>query len=92
VEFGGSANTPIAPVNTPKSLPSDPQFLDRFEWLPASELGADQLGFPVKFIGERLPQPARAPTVGEHTDDVLRSVCHYDDDTMQALRDAGAFG
>jgi crotonobetainyl-CoA:carnitine CoA-transferase CaiB-like acyl-CoA transferase len=92
VEFGGSANTPIAPVNTPKSLPSDPQFLDRFEWLPASELGADQLGFPVKFIGEGLPQPARAPTPGEHTDDVLRSVCHYDDETMQALRDAGAFG
>ena len=56
VEFGGHVNTPIAPVNTPKSLPSDPQFLDRFEWLPASELGADQLGFPVKFIGEGLPQ------------------------------------
>jgi crotonobetainyl-CoA:carnitine CoA-transferase CaiB-like acyl-CoA transferase len=92
VEFGGRVNTPIAPVNTPKTLPDDPQFAARFEWLAASDLGADQLGFPVKFAGEDLPQPQRAPTPGQHTDDVLRTVCHYDDETMQALRDAGAFG
>jgi crotonobetainyl-CoA:carnitine CoA-transferase CaiB-like acyl-CoA transferase len=92
VEFGGRVNTPIAPVNTPKSLPADPQFAARFEWLPAAELGADQLGFPVKFIGEGLPHPDRAPTPGQHTDDVLRAVCDYDDETMQALRDGGAFG
>jgi crotonobetainyl-CoA:carnitine CoA-transferase CaiB-like acyl-CoA transferase len=92
VEFGGEANTPIAPVNTPKTLPDDPQFADRFEWLPASELGADQLGFPVKFVGEGLPQPAKAPTVGQHTDDVLRDVCGYDDAAVQALRDAGVLG
>jgi crotonobetainyl-CoA:carnitine CoA-transferase CaiB-like acyl-CoA transferase len=92
VEFGGRANTPIAPVNTPKTLPDDPQFQARFDWLPASELGADQLGFPVKFAGEELPHPDRAPTPGQHTDDVLRAVCHYDDETVRALRDAGAFG
>jgi crotonobetainyl-CoA:carnitine CoA-transferase CaiB-like acyl-CoA transferase len=92
MEFGGRVNTPIAPVNTPKSLPGDPQFAARFDWLPAAELGADQLGFPVKFVGESLPHPDRAPTPGQHTDDVLRAVCDYDDETVQALRDAGAFG
>jgi crotonobetainyl-CoA:carnitine CoA-transferase CaiB-like acyl-CoA transferase len=92
VEFGGRVNTPIAPVNTPKTLPDDPQFADRFDWLPAAEVGADQLGFPVKFTGEPLPHPAMAPTAGQHTDDVLRSVCHYDDDAIQRLRESGALG
>jgi len=92
VEFGGEVNTPIAPVNTPKNLPDDPQFIDRFDWLPAAELGADQLGFPVKFADEALPLPARAPTVGQHTDEVLRAVCAYDDAAIQALRDAGTLG
>jgi crotonobetainyl-CoA:carnitine CoA-transferase CaiB-like acyl-CoA transferase len=92
VEFGGRVNTPIAPVNTPKTLPDDPQFAARFEWLPTAEVGADQLGFPVKFVGEDLPRPDRAPTPGQHTDDVLREVCHYDEETLRALRDGGAFG
>jgi crotonobetainyl-CoA:carnitine CoA-transferase CaiB-like acyl-CoA transferase len=92
MRFGGEANTPIAPVNTPKTLPADPQFADRFEWLPAHQVGADQLGFPVKFLGEDLPHPAMAPTVGQHTDDVLREVCGYDDEALRALRDAGVLG
>jgi crotonobetainyl-CoA:carnitine CoA-transferase CaiB-like acyl-CoA transferase len=92
MDFGGEVNTPIAPVNTPKTLPDDPQFADRFDWLPAAEVGADQLGFPVKFTGEALPHPAKAPTAGEHTDEVLRAVCGYDDDAIQRLRDEGALG
>jgi crotonobetainyl-CoA:carnitine CoA-transferase CaiB-like acyl-CoA transferase len=92
MEFCGRVNTPIAPVNTPKNLPEDPQFQDRFDWLPASELGADQLGYPVKFVAEPLPAPAKAPTVGQHTDDVLREVAGYDDATIAKLREAGALG
>jgi crotonobetainyl-CoA:carnitine CoA-transferase CaiB-like acyl-CoA transferase len=92
MDFGGRVNTPIAPVNTPATLPDDPQFKARFEWFPASELGAEQLGFPVKFVGEELPHPTKAPTVGQHTDDVLRDVGGYDDDAIAKLREAGALG
>ncbi|MDT5142676.1 MAG: hypothetical protein QOD02_4149 [Mycobacterium sp.] len=92
VDFGGDCNTPIAPVNTPATLPTDPQFEDRFDWIPADRLGADELPFPVNFQGEQLPVPQMAPQVGEHTDDVLREVCGYDDARLAALRDAGAFG
>lgn len=92
MDFGGRVNTPIAPVNTPKNLPEDPQFRDRFDWLPADRLGADQLGFPVKFIDESLPVPDKAPAPGQHTEDVLRSVCGYDDDEITALRESGALG
>jgi crotonobetainyl-CoA:carnitine CoA-transferase CaiB-like acyl-CoA transferase len=36
--------------------------------------------------------PQMAPRAGEHTDDVLRKVCSYDDARLTALRAAGAFG
>ena len=92
LEFGGEVNTPIAPVNTSKTLLEDPQFADRFPLLPESEMGADQLFTPLHFVGEDLPRPARAPTVGQHTDDVLRSVLGYDDNQIANARDGGAFG
>ncbi len=50
------------------------------------------LPFPVKFPGETLPEPSKAPTVGQHTDEVLRSVLGYDAARVAALREAGAFG
>jgi crotonobetainyl-CoA:carnitine CoA-transferase CaiB-like acyl-CoA transferase len=92
IEFGCRVNTPIAPVNTPKSIAQDPQFLDRFTWLPADRLGADELPTPIKLTGEELPLPERAATVGQHTDEVLHQVLGYDDGRMAALRAAGALG
>ena len=92
LDFGGEVNTPIAPVNTSKTLLEDPQFADRFPLLPESEMGADQLFTPLHFVGEDLPHPERAPTVGQHTDDVLRSVLGYDDNQIAKARDGGAFG
>ena len=91
MEFGGRVNTPIAPVNTPRTLPDDPQFAARLGWIPASRLGADQLAFPVKFAGD-LPEPTKAPEVGEHSYEVLRAVCDYDDEQIAKLRQAGALG
>jgi crotonobetainyl-CoA:carnitine CoA-transferase CaiB-like acyl-CoA transferase len=92
LDFGGAVNTPIAPVNTPKTLLDDPQFADRLPLLPRSEVGADQLFTPLHFVGEELPHPAKAPTVGQHTEAVLRSVLGYDDNRIGAARDGGAFG
>ncbi len=90
LEFGNRVNTPIAPVNSTRTIADDPQFRHRLPWLPATDLDADQLPFPVKLEGEALPEPARAPTVGQHTDTVLRETLGYDDERMQALRAAGA--
>ena len=92
IEFGAAANTPIAPVNTSKTIAEDPQFADRLPWIPAARLGADQLPFPVKVVNEELPVPTRAPTVGQHTDEVLADVLGYDDARIAALRSAGALG
>jgi crotonobetainyl-CoA:carnitine CoA-transferase CaiB-like acyl-CoA transferase len=89
--FADEHNTTIAPVNTPKTIADDPQFQARLGWLPLTELGADQLPFPVK-LDEPLPVPSRAPTLGEHTDEVLHQLLGYDDDRIAELRSSGALG
>lgn len=90
--FGGEVNTPIAPVNTPKTIADDPQFADRLGWIDRERLGAEQLPVPIKVVDSSVPAPTKAPTVGEHTDDVLRDVLGWDDTTIAAKREAGAFG
>jgi crotonobetainyl-CoA:carnitine CoA-transferase CaiB-like acyl-CoA transferase len=90
--FGNEVNTPLAPVNSPKSIADDPQFQDRFPWIPATRLGADELPFPVRVLDEQLPVPTRAPKVGEHTDEVLTDVLGYDPDRVAELRESGALG
>jgi crotonobetainyl-CoA:carnitine CoA-transferase CaiB-like acyl-CoA transferase len=79
-------------VNTPKTICGDPQFKDRFPLYPHGKHGADMLPFPVKFRDEELPEPAWAPTVGEHSAEVLKTVLGYDDEKIEKLRDAGALG
>jgi crotonobetainyl-CoA:carnitine CoA-transferase CaiB-like acyl-CoA transferase len=92
VELGLEVNTPIVAVNTPQTLADDPQFQDRLGWIPAERLGADQTPTPIKYLDVELPVPTKAPTVGEHTDDVLREVLGYDDVTIAALHRSGALG
>jgi crotonobetainyl-CoA:carnitine CoA-transferase CaiB-like acyl-CoA transferase len=92
LDFGNEVNTPIAPVNTAKSIADDPQFRDRFPWIPASRLGADEIPLPVHVFGEELPVPTRAPKVGEHTDEVLADVLGYDTARVTELRESGALG
>ncbi len=92
IALGNEANTPIAPVNTPKTLADDPQFQDRLPWIPKERVGNDQVPSPIKLIGEALPAPTHAPTVGQHTDAVLRDVLGYDADKIAKLRSDGALG
>ena len=90
--FGLEHNTPIAPSNSPKTLLADPQFVARMPLLPKERVGADMLPTPIKFVGEEMPLPTKAPTVGEHTAEVLRAVLGWSDEQIEAARSAGAFG
>ena len=92
LELGGRVNTPIAPVNTPRSIADDAQFRDRMPWIPQERLGAEQLPLPIKLIDGELPLPTMAPTVGQHTDEVLRDVLGYDETRVATLRASGALG
>jgi crotonobetainyl-CoA:carnitine CoA-transferase CaiB-like acyl-CoA transferase len=92
VAFGNQHNTPIAPVNTPQSIIEDPQFRHRFTWLPKEQVDADMLGYPVKLVGADLPLPSRAPSPGQHSEEVLREVAGYDAERLNRLRAAGVLG
>ena len=92
VELGERVNTPIAPVNTPQTIADDPQFRDRLPWLGADRFGADLLPTPIKLVDEELPVLTRAPTAGQHTEEILRQTLGYDDDRIDALRASGALG
>ena len=92
VLLGGAANTPIAPVNTPRTLADDPQFQDRLPWIPQERVGTAQVPSPIKVVGEHHARPTMAPTAGQHTDVVLAEVLGYDVERIARLRAAGAFG
>ncbi len=92
IALGGQHDFPVAPVNTPKTIAEDPQFQARFPWYPHEQHGADLLPFPVRFLGEQAVPPARAPSVGQQTDEVLAGVLGYDAARIAALRERGALG
>ena len=85
MEFGDTHNTTIAPVNSSRSLPDDPHFLARTEWLPADSHVADMLPIPLRFRGSSTHQPGRAPHAGEHSEEILRDVLGYDDALIASL-------
>jgi crotonobetainyl-CoA:carnitine CoA-transferase CaiB-like acyl-CoA transferase len=92
VQFGIDSDVPIGPVNTPETIAADPQFADRLPWLDRDVLGCEQLPFPVRFLDLEVADPTKAPSLGEHTDEVLREVLGYDDETIAAKRAGGALG
>jgi crotonobetainyl-CoA:carnitine CoA-transferase CaiB-like acyl-CoA transferase len=92
IAWSNEVNTPIAPVNTPKTIADDPQFQDRLPWIPRERLGADELPMPLKVLDDTQPVPTKAPTVGEHTDAVLDDVLGYDRAKIAELRATGALG
>ncbi|MEV0595916.1 CaiB/BaiF CoA transferase family protein [Nonomuraea cavernae] len=91
VEVGLTADVPIAPVNSPATLPADPHFAARTAWLPAQEYGADLLPLPVHLVGEEMARPAPAATPGLHTDEVLGEL-GVSAGELTALRESGVLG
>jgi crotonobetainyl-CoA:carnitine CoA-transferase CaiB-like acyl-CoA transferase len=85
---------PIGRVNDVAEALEDPQTLarDSVIELDHPNLGAvREVASPLRLSGD-LPPPARAPFLGEHTDEILRDVCGYQHERIAALRAAGAFG
>jgi crotonobetainyl-CoA:carnitine CoA-transferase CaiB-like acyl-CoA transferase len=90
--FANEHNTTIAPFNTQSSIADDPQFQDRMGFLPIDAVGCEQLPLPVFVNGKKLPVPTMAPTVGEHTHDVLRDVLGKTEAEIEKLSADGVFG
>jgi len=86
-------DVPCGPIMSTEDLASDEHVRGRDMWV---ELDHPQrgkwwnVGMPIKLSAS----PAvikRSPTLGEHTDEVLRQVLGYEDAKIAALKSAGAF-
>ena len=91
LDFSNEANTPIAPVNTPRTAPDDPQFSYRLPFYGIEDVGAEQLPLPIYLEGELPPTPTMAPRVGEQTDEVLAELS-LSPERIAELRASGAVG
>jgi crotonobetainyl-CoA:carnitine CoA-transferase CaiB-like acyl-CoA transferase len=54
-------------------------------WVPNVRL-------PIRYSRTPVVDPVAAPTVGQHTDEVIREILGYDEDRLARLSEAGAFG
>jgi crotonobetainyl-CoA:carnitine CoA-transferase CaiB-like acyl-CoA transferase len=85
---------PCAPVNTVAEALDDEQVRAREMIIEVKhpELGTlREVASPVKTPGA-ITEPAPAPKLGQHTDELLRDLLGYDDAKIARLRSAGAFG
>jgi crotonobetainyl-CoA:carnitine CoA-transferase CaiB-like acyl-CoA transferase len=54
-------------------------------WIPNVRL-------PIRYSRTPVADPVAAPSVGQHTDEVIREILGYDEDRLARLSEAGAFG
>jgi crotonobetainyl-CoA:carnitine CoA-transferase CaiB-like acyl-CoA transferase len=84
---------PCGPINNLEQVFAHPQIkargLQRELDHPVTG-SVPQVANPIRFTGETLDTPIAPPTLGQHTDAVLREVLNLDDTAITRLRDAGA--
>jgi crotonobetainyl-CoA:carnitine CoA-transferase CaiB-like acyl-CoA transferase len=88
------AGVPVGKVNDVTEALEDPQTVARdavVEYEHPNLGTVRQAATPLRLSGD-LPEPKRAPFLGEHTEPLLRELLGYSGEQTAALREAGAFG
>lgn len=88
-----AVEVPVGPVNDVAEILSDPHVAARgligeFDYPGVGIFRA--LGLPYKFDGFENPKMSRPPTLGEHTEEVLRTRLGYSAEKIAQLREAKA--
>jgi crotonobetainyl-CoA:carnitine CoA-transferase CaiB-like acyl-CoA transferase len=89
-----AAGIPCGPVNDVRAALADPQTAARNLITEVDHPAFGKAGWiasPVR-VGEQTAEHRRAPSLGEHTEIVLRELLGYDDERIAKLRTMGAFG
>jgi crotonobetainyl-CoA:carnitine CoA-transferase CaiB-like acyl-CoA transferase len=61
--------------------------------IPHPQVGwVPNMALPIRYSRTPIADPVAAPTVGQHTQEVLREALGYDEQRFAALARAGAFG
>ena len=93
IEAMDKARIPCGPVQDTEALNSDDQLAARGMLAEAEHPRLGVIGVPgtaIKLTGSPGEAPVPCPDLGEHTDEVLRSVLDYSDQEIAQLRKAGA--
>ena len=86
-------DVPCGPIMSTQDLANDEHIRGRDMWV---ELDHPQrgkwwnVGMPIK-LSASPAKIERSPTLGEHTDEILRSILGYEDSKITSLKNAGAF-
>ena len=88
-----AVDVPVGPVNDVAEILADPHVAARglvgeFDYPGVGLFKA--LGLPYKFEGFENPRMTRPPTLGEHTDEVLKTRLGYSEEKIAQLREAKA--
>lgn len=89
------AGFPFAPINNIQQTFEHPQVVARglVQEIEHERAGPIKLvGPPVKYSDFKASIRLPPPVLGAHTDDVLKNVLGYSDETIATLRNDGAFG
>jgi formyl-CoA transferase len=87
-----AAGVPNGPINDLKQVFEEPQVIARGMRIELEHLLAGKvplIASPMKFSGTPLEHKAPPPTLGQHTDEVLRGLLRMDDAAIAKLRAEG---
>ncbi len=90
IEWFEDVDAAFAPVNNLREAMDDPQVRFR-EMVIEDDSGNEHLGIPVKFLNEPGQVNFALPALGQHNEEVARSL-GYTDEEISAMSADGAFG
>ncbi|KKI85203.1 CaiB/BaiF CoA transferase family protein [Shouchella clausii] len=89
------ANVPHAPVNTIAEVAEDPHLIERgmIREVVHPVKGKIRVpGSPIRLSNSELDKVVAAPTLGQHSKDVLNELLSIDEETIEELEKEGAIG
>jgi len=85
---------PCGPVLTTEEIAANEHVAHRQMWVKIEDDKRGEyytVGMPVKLSDGLVDKITRAPLLGEHTDEILKTVCGFGDSDIAALKEDGAF-
>jgi len=93
VNYFTAARVPVAPMYNVDDVVKDPHLIERNMFTTVDHKNAGPIkvvNFPVKFSETPAYVKSAAPVIGQHNQEVLKTILGYDDEKITALKKANA--